>query len=251
MSVETLSPKPVEAEAFSARPKVETSRGTEVQSNTGNKIVDMANRVASFFDRMKRGRTEVAETTQEKFDQGKAFLKSTGEKAVAAAVRAGNIIGGVALVGAEFAVGAGVLAGKVAAEKSARLRDTTSRGLETAGNWLADKDAQTGNAIDQGITMTLQKGSEIKDAVAGKYEAIRGFFKDRAETAKLKMEVLRRKWVARYSRTRRGVIGAVESGKAFARETGENAKHNANVIRRTGQMALAHYRANSVPAIPR
>lgn len=246
MSAETLSPTNG-AEFRAARPTVETSRGTEVKSNTGNKIVDMANRVAAFMDRLKGRGTEVSETGQEMFDQGKAFLESTGKKAVTAAVETGKVVGGAALFTAEMGVGVAVL-GTKAAERGVKA---IANGMDRVDNWIDDKADLLGDAVDTGITAIKDKGTEVREAAVGKFEEVRGFFRSRAETAKQSMQKRRRYLLAGYSRTRRNVRNTVESGLTFAEETGENIKHNARVIRRTGKVAMAHYRANSVPVVPR
>ena len=267
MSAEALTPQG--AMEFSARPKVETRRGTEVESQTGNRIVDAANRIAAFMDRLKGGRTELVETSQDVYEQGRDLLKATGETAIATAVKVGNVVGGVALIGVEVGVGATVIAGKAIERKAHEvgakvdeiggyIKEGVGGGIDYA---IAKKDALVAGAnevagyavegILGGVDYAKQKGTELRESAVDKYEAVRGLFRDRAETAKQNLQKLRRGWIARYSQGRRGVINTVESGKAYAKETGENIKHNGKVLRRTGQLAMSHYRANSVPVMPR
>lgn len=222
----------------------------------------MANRIAHVMDRLKGGRTEAVETAQDKLEQGRQFLRTTGEKAVGVAKKTMDVAGATALLGAYIGVGAVVLTGEAAARGAKKVAETASNGIDRANAWAEDKadrfdDALTRGAnkaaewVDGKIDAAHARGTELRESATNKYEAVRGFFRGRAETAKLNMQKLRRNWIAGYSRTRRGAIQTVESGKAFAQETGENVKHNAKLVRRTGQMALAHYRANAVPVMPR
>lgn len=239
MSAEAISSN--NGAEFHARPVQTTERGTEVSpSQTGNRILDAANRIATFLDRFKAGRQEVRENVQDKAEQGRAFLRSAGEKAVDTAVKVGNVVSATALVGAEFAVGAAVLTGQAVEQRA-----------QAVGAKASEITGYVTEGIAGGIDYAKQKGTEVKEAATTKYEAVRGFFQDRAETAKQNMQKLRRNWIAKYSRTRRGAIQTVEAGKAFAQETGENIKHNAKVIRNTGQLAMANYRTNAVPIMPK
>lgn len=260
MSAETFTPP--SATEFKARPTVETRRGTEVHSNHGDRLVNMANRIASFMDRVKGRGTGAAEAAQDTFEQGRQLLRTTGEKAIGVAKKTLDVAGTTALLGLEFGVGAAVLTGEAAARGAKKVAEAAGNGLDKANAWAEDKAdkfdaaltrgaAKAGEWVDTKIDAVRAKGTELRESATGKYEAVRGFFRDRAETAKLNMQKLRRNWIAGYSRTRRGALQTVESGKAFAQETGENVKHNARVVRRTGQMALAHYRANAVPVMPR
>lgn len=261
MSTETFTPYPGMAE-FMVRPTVETRRGTEVHSNHGDRLVNMANRIASFMDRLKGDRTEAVETAQDKLEQGRQFLRTTGEKAVGVARKTMDVAGTTALLGLEFGIGAAVLTGEAATRGAKKVAEAAGNGLDKASAWAEDKAdkfdaaltrgaAKAGEWVDTKIDTVRAKGTELRESATGKYEAVRGYFRDRAETATQNMQKLRRNWIAGYSRTRRGAIQTIESGKAFAQETGENVKHNAKLVRRTGQLALAHYRANAVPVMPR
>lgn len=223
MSVE--SPSLHNGAEFRARPVQTTEKGTEVQSRTGNRIVDAANRVASIFDKFKMKRkdagekvsdmgdafadtfvkvgTDVGETVtglveagQEKIERGKAFMKRTGEKAV-----------GIATATGEIAVGMAILGGQKAGEAIENSAVSIAQGVDKAKTGIANY---------------------VEFEVSGIKEAL----KDRSDRAKQRREERRARWAKRWDDTK----------EAFGNMAEKN-QRRVKAARMAGRAALSTYKA--------
>lgn len=220
MSVE--SPSLHNGVEYRALPYATTEKGTEVQSRTGNRIVDTAHRVANFLDRLKskrvnfgekvsdmgesiaegmvsigtdvgEGLTGLVEAGQDKISQGKEFIKGVGRRAAGAVIATG-----------ELAVGAAIIGGRKAGEKIESGAIAVTEGIDKAADY-------TRNEID------------------GMKEAL----KDRAERAKVRREERRARWAERWNNTKEKFGDMAEKNKRRAR-----------AARMAGRAALSTYKAN-------
>ncbi|TAH32370.1 hypothetical protein EYC58_03230 [Candidatus Saccharibacteria bacterium] len=254
-------------EEFRARPIQTTERGTEVSpSGTGNRVLDIAHRIAGFLDRFKLGRQEALENTQEAVERGRQFLRNTGEKAVSAAIASTEITVGLAILGGE-AVGRGVARGAQAAAEGTRQAgawleakneafqdgvdakvdqaiDWTTGKIDTAKQTATDTVSYVKEGIVGGIDYAKQKSTEVKESVLDRVEAVKSFFREKAEAAKTRREARRERWAARITTGKEAATASLERGKEKGTEIRAKAQKRGHAAVMAARAAHLVYTAN-------
>lgn len=259
---------------FRARPAQTTERGTEVApSRTGNRILDAANRVANFLDRFKVGRQETRESAQEAAERSRQFVRETGEKAAKIAITSGEIALGVAVMGIETTgrtavkVGHAVERGAQAVgNKVTEIADYAEEGLvggidylsqkgDAAVEWTAGKisdakrvSSETVGYVKEGvlggIDFAKQKGTDAKEAALDKIEAVKSFFKEKAEAAKTRRDERRARWATRITASKEAATATLERSKEKGTEFRVKAQKRGHAAVMAARAARIVYSAN-------
>jgi hypothetical protein len=216
------SPRRAEGTEDAAPRRMETTkRGTEVApSTTGNRIVDAANRIAGFFDRLKIGYTNGMETAEAARD----FAGNIADKAITGAIESGKVAVGVALLAGEAAIQLPGKAAKVADMALDTFSDAVVDGMESAGKWVGDKMESASDWINE-------KGTALNERANAGLEKIQAAFTARAEKAKARRETRRAR---RQAFIQRGV-DTLNMGM-------ETARLHGRALRSVGRSAVEGYR---------
>lgn len=249
---------------YSARRMATTERGTEITpSNTGNRIIEAATRIAEFFDRFKGARMEASEYTQDKIEAGRAFLSTTGEKAIDALVATG-----------EFTIGIAALGVETAERGATKVGDAIEYGAQT----LSFKAEMTTNDLIGAAQLGLENTkldaqdavANVKEGLTNRWEMMKAKWADRRFEASMRKKVRHETWAARWEgakavaselttigeekyaaaisaaeRRRDSVLSTVDTaltrGQELFNDNVESVKKRVDATRKAGRAALAAY----------